>query len=214
MPDTTFTTIGTLLAPGIGTSIGGAVDVLKSLGISFRGKTKHLSYDVVAPKATAWSVDSYNTFHAVITDSEMVGDKGYVRCVRDRLMEYMRKWWGLNIPLNYNLITDVGNIDTLKAGSLQQLLSQYYVWVFTNVDQDSGDTVNGTIFNDLFRAIFVQALYDAGLYNKQRQAVIEKVPTGGGTPKVTPPTQATFGTPLMIGIAALVVFGMISRKGT
>lgn len=206
-----WTALGTAIAPGLGTIAGGGADIISSLFTKLKGKTKHMSYDAVLPKAQQFQGESYNFFRQYLTDSQIVGNWGYLRWARDKMMNAMRTNWGLGPSLNLNIYTDVGNLDTNSPASLNRLLGYFYVWVWTNVNEDSDFAYNAQQFRDLFNSVFKEALSSANLADVE---FFDTTQTGTLVGPVNPTpskTEATLGTAalgvLAIG-AALYFFTM------
>jgi hypothetical protein len=235
------TAIGTLIAPGVGSALGGAVDVLSGIvpGL-IRGPTKHYTYDQLYQAGKNFAVSMWKVWRPLVKDEWLVGESGIIAYAALGLQYQQDYWWG-HAPnsFNYDIFTVVGhanrndplalingdaNTQGAGNGPGTGLFFQFYMWCWVNFDMQAGLDENSRIFQDLFNDIFVKrGLAGSGHYNDTLATAIsvkkEEVGTGTGgtTPgvKVAPPVQAALSSPLLIvlGVGALAGFILMQKKG-
>lgn len=200
----------------IGGIVGTAINVLQALGVTVKGKTSHLSYDAVMPKAVDFSVNMVKAFEKAYTPAEIAGIKNMVP---RRFVAAMAERWGYGDGLNASIYTSV-LASPNRTDALSNQFGLFFLWVGTNVDAESADEFR-IVFDAYFSGIFLAAISDANLSaSKLRGTVPVPDPVTGGTvtqPGTTteeenPQQKAGFSSLLMLaGVAGAVWYAM--KKG-
>jgi len=201
----------------IGAAAAAVVGALESLGISVKGRTRHLSYDEVMPSAVQFSnlvmpamKRAYNT--------KQIAE--IALAVKPRFLRAMNERWGMGASLNQNIANSI-NTNVTLPDALSNQLGLFILWVGTNVDADSSDEY-GLVINAYFPAIFLTAITEAGLsLNALKGEASIPVPpgvepgadgAGDGTGTGGPTTKAGFSPLIALGLIGAVI-AVVMKKG-
>jgi hypothetical protein len=207
----------------------GASKFLQSLGL--KGKTQHANFSNVTGPASAAATEIYNKFVSVYGAVEA---PKVAALMSQNLGTQMGNWWGLGPSLNQQILSD----SQQNSGDLSHQLWLFFLWVYTNVDQNQSAETNGNIVSTLYNLIFITAIdqdgLDHGLFASAMTGVAYSAPpskgtnggTGGviitpgsGAPSVNvqPSGASIFGslgsnTLILILIAGAVAFAIFRRS--
>lgn len=207
----------------------GASKFLQSLGL--KGKTQHASFNAVTGPASAAATEIYNKFVSVygIAQAPRVA-----QLMSANLLTQTNSWWGLGPSLNQQIVSDSQQNST----DLSHQLWLFFIWVYTNVDQNQSADTNGNIASTLYNLIFITAIDQAGLDHGLFASAMTGIayaappskgtqggtggvvtPPGSGVPSVnaTPSTASIFGslgsnTLILVAVAGLVLFAVMKGR--
>lgn len=146
----------------IGAIINSVLTFIGSLGGLVRGATGHASYAVVAPLAAQFAAKVSAQIKSSFGADILTRNKSLLPILQQRFLALMSQWWGLGPALNQSIQTDLQKIGTFRD-PLYEILWRFYLWVGTNVDQDSGPDEKAKIFEALYTGIFIDGFTEAGL---------------------------------------------------
>jgi hypothetical protein len=122
--------------------------------------------------------------------------------------------------LNQAINTDVLKIQSLPI-PVYELLQRFYLWVGTNVDQDSGPDEKAKIFEALYTGIFIDGFAEAGVSIQKLAEDTAGFATGQTTAQVAAAVvQAKLaglagpvGLVIGLGLAGALVYGIAKGRG-
>jgi len=189
-----------LAVPLIGAVTGIIGDFISSLGklIGIRGRTQHLSYEEVLPRAQRFEAEIRPLF------VQAYGEQNFAAIARPANRNWLREmnsWWGPS-P---NWVTQ--NIRNSLVTAPQHLyFTNFFLWVWTNVDADQARMAeNERIFQALFRSVFIEAIQEAG-FDPNKAVQVQPgsaAASGGGL------TQAA--VPVLLGIGLLLALPALMK---
>jgi hypothetical protein len=203
-----------------GALVAQVLAIIGSLGGLVKGKTGHASYAVVAPLAATFAGKVYNSLKDSLGAAFETTNKSIVPAVQRRFLAQMSAWWGLGPSLNQAIATDLQKIQTMPI-PVYELLWRFYLWVGTNVDQDSGADEKAKIFEALYTEIFLDGFSEAGV---SLQKVAEDV-AGFATGKTAAAATAaavsaklagfggTIGLVMILGLGGALLWGFRQARG-
>lgn len=208
----TGATVGTVI-PGLGTALGtilgGAVDLLKTLGI--RTTTEHMSDKEVDPIARKFSGDLMTLF---LRAYGKPGSHAISTFVPAHFISAMNTNWGFGQSLNEKIKLDV---QTPREGTewLTRQLWLFIIWVGTNIDKNRPETFQLYVTN-LFKSIFGGAIEEAGFNPQEVEYGTTKLDPSGATTNDL--ISSTLGANwlmwlILIGAAVYFILPKLLKKG-
>ncbi len=189
----------------VGGIVATAINVLQALGITVKGKTQHLSYDQVIPKA----VDFSNSMVPIFTKAYGAGEiLAIVSKVPNRFQKAMVERWGTD-GLNGNIFQSV-TVSPGRNDALSNQLGLFFLWVGTNIDAESTDEFR-LVFDAYFAGIFLAAIADAGLSAGALKGTVVVPPPNTTTPAT--PSQPADGAQVTAGNSSLLMLIALAGAG-
>ncbi|MFA6152991.1 MAG: hypothetical protein WC716_16835 [Chitinophagaceae bacterium] len=194
----------------------GVISALQSLGISIKGKTRHLSYDQVLSSAVQFSNGVVPALRRAYTPAEL---SRLQLAVKVRFLNAMNERWGLGASLNQTIANDI-SANAFKPDEIGRQLALFVIWVGTNVDAES-TTEYMQVFDAYFSEIFLRGISDAGLnISKLKGETTIPVPnTLPNDPPITTGDGSDSGmqkagmSPFIILVIAGIAYSLYAGKG-
>lgn len=166
--------------PGFGQLLSGAIGILRSIGLTIKGKTEHFSYDQIEPVAKSFADSAFPKFRTAYTDDECIS---IAQKVQGRLLSKMQTVWGLAATNSLQIARDVQDPSRVNVSGVWVLwlyLHHYFLWIGQNIDAANPESFQ-KYFTDMWPDVFSGAITDAGLDISKLAPVTTTGPTGGGT---------------------------------